>query len=65
MRASPCSMRRGRLVQTVADGSYDAGRHVVTWDGRDRSGSRVSPGTYFSVLQAEGQRRARKITVLE
>jgi len=36
----------GRRVRTIADGSYDAGRHDVAWDGRDDAGRAVAAGNY-------------------
>ncbi len=35
---------RGALVRTIAAGEFAAGRHPLTWDGRDASGSRVGAG---------------------
>ncbi|HYR51425.1 MAG TPA: Ig-like domain-containing protein [Candidatus Dormibacteraeota bacterium] len=41
----------GRLVKTLADEVMGSGLHAVAWDGTARSGSRVSSGVYFYVLQ--------------
>ncbi len=38
---------RGRLVQTIAEGRYDSGRHTATWNGRDAAGGKVSSGMYL------------------
>lgn len=38
---------RGRLVQTVASGRFDSGRHTATWNGRDASGAKVGSGVYM------------------
>jgi flagellar hook assembly protein FlgD len=53
---------RGRLVrqlllETVAAG----GTREVFWDGRDRRGQAVSPGTYLVRLRVGQQDRTRKI----
>lgn len=37
----------GRLVRTLAGGTYGAGTHDVVWDGRGSLGERVAPGVYF------------------
>jgi hypothetical protein len=47
---------RGRAVRRLADGPFDAGPVVITWDGRDNDGLTVSPGRYFVRLVA-GSRR--------
>jgi flagellar basal-body rod modification protein FlgD len=36
----------GRLVRTMTLGDFNAGRGMVNWDGRDKNGNRLSPGTY-------------------
>jgi hypothetical protein len=41
----------GRLVKTLADEAMGSGLHAVAWDGTSRSGSKVSSGVYFYVLQ--------------
>jgi hypothetical protein len=38
---------RGRSIKTLANEVYSAGYSSIEWDGRDRSGRRVSSGTYF------------------
>jgi flagellar hook assembly protein FlgD len=42
-----------------------AGEHTVNWDGRDRSGSDVSSGVYFIVMQAGGEQAVRKAMVVK
>jgi len=37
----------GRDVRLLVDGIRPAGRHTVTWDGRDQSGSGVASGIYL------------------
>lgn len=56
---------RGALMRTVADAAMGAGRHVMTWDGRNDQGSPVAAGVYFARLTtADGLRQTRKMTVL-
>jgi hypothetical protein len=38
---------RGRLVKTLAQGSYGAGSHSMTWDGCDNGGRAAASGVYF------------------
>ena len=45
----------GRLVQTLVDAKQAAGRHMVSWDGRDRQGRRVASGVYLYQLDVEGR----------
>jgi hypothetical protein len=54
----------GRLVQTLARGEVTPGRHVLTWDGRDRSGALAAPGVYLAKLEAPHVTAMRKITLL-
>jgi hypothetical protein len=37
----------GRLVQRLG-GNFEAGTHVLAWDGRDLAGAPVGPGLYFA-----------------
>jgi flagellar hook assembly protein FlgD len=46
---------RGRLVATLVDEIVAAGRHEVTWNGRDDSGRELPSGVYLSRLEAGGQ----------
>jgi len=51
----------GRLVRELVRGVFDAGEHVVLWDGRSRSGEQVRSGVYFSELRVGSARLARKL----
>ncbi len=45
----------GRVVRTLLDGtSRQAGRHAVSWDGRDDNGRSVASGVYFLRVEAYG-----------
>ncbi len=44
----------GRLVTTIADGSFGVGRHQATWDGSNTNGEPVASGVYFCRLSATG-----------
>jgi hypothetical protein len=51
---------RGTLVRSLSSGILDAGRHEVTWDGRDNRGLGVSSGVYFVRLVAPGVTQTMK-----
>ncbi len=53
----------GRRMTTLIDGVLTPGRHTVTWDGRDRSGTPVSGGLYVYRLQ-QGVLKAHKMMAL-
>lgn len=55
---------QGRVVRTLADGSFPVGLHSVVWDERDASGTRVRPGIYFYRIVAGTFRAQRKMTLL-
>ena len=52
---------RGRLVRRVAEGNLSAGRHVLSWDGRDLRGRRVPPGAYWFRVTAGKRTVTRKV----
>lgn len=41
---------RGRLLQTVTEGTLPAGEHTLAWNGRDQTGRRVAMGLYLARL---------------
>ncbi len=54
----------GRVVRTLARSMFSAGRHEVSWDGRDRHGRSVAPGTYFVRLDGEDGVATHRFTML-
>jgi len=46
---------QGRRLATLADRGFDAGAHVLLWDGRDASGTRAARGLYFVRLTTPGR----------
>ena len=54
----------GRRVRTLADGAMPAGLHRVSWDGADADGRPVAAGTYLYRLEAAGETRTTKVTVV-
>ena len=55
----------GRRVATLVDAELTAGRHTVTWLGRDQFGRQVASGIYFSRLIQGGEILTRKMTLLK
>ena len=55
---------QGRRVKVLAHGVYEAGYHVVRFDGRDSRGRRLSQGIYFLRLKAGDYRRTRKMVLV-
>ena len=57
----------GRLVRTLADRQFAAGRHSLTWDGADSQGRQVARGVYFTQVKYVNSKftDARKLTVLK
>ena len=54
----------GREVKRFKVGSQKVGVHGVMWDGTNNYGIRVIPGVYFSMLQTQEKKAARKMVVL-
>lgn len=54
----------GRLIGTLSEGRFEAGRIEVGWDGRDSSGKPVSSGIYFVRLTAEDAVDTAKLVLL-
>jgi photosystem II stability/assembly factor-like uncharacterized protein len=55
---------RGRRVSMLVDSEMEAGRHRITWNGRNDRGEPVSSGNYFCTLRAGDTVHVRKMVVL-
>jgi hypothetical protein len=55
----------GRRIVTLAGGTFEAGSHSVSWDGRDESGTSVSSGVYFYRLETPSGSVSRKMVLLK
>lgn len=51
---------RGQKVTTLADGTYSAGEHTITWDASD-----MSSGVYFYRLTTDGFTETKKMVLLK
>jgi hypothetical protein len=63
VRLAICDLA-GREIVVLAERSYEAGRHTVTWDGRGAAGRAVATGTYVVRLAGEGWTEGRKVTLV-
>jgi len=67
--ASPVHLRvysaTGRLVRVLLSGVLPAGRHALTWDGRDEQQRRLGRGIYFFRFESDSFRSIEKLIKLE
>jgi hypothetical protein len=54
----------GRLVRLLVDGNREAGRHEITWHGRDQADRQLGSGIYFYRLEALGETRTRRMVMI-
>jgi hypothetical protein len=54
----------GTRVRTLVADVREAGRHQVTWDGRDEGGRNVAAGSYFARISAGDFSQIRKMVLL-
>jgi hypothetical protein len=55
---------QGRLVRTLADAAYPAGRQTIDWNGRDERGFSAATGIYFCELRAGSLREVRRLALI-
>ena len=55
----------GNLVRTLVAGTLEPGQHMVTWDGRDKSGRRSASGTYLVMIQAGDKLAGQKVVLVK
>ena len=55
---------RGRRVADIVDAVLPAGRHRVVWSGEDDAGRPVASGVYFLRLEAAGEGRTVRATLV-
>ena len=55
----------GQKIATLLDGSFLAGTHVVTWNGRDGLGRQLPSGVYFYRLSTSRFCEAKKMVLLK
>lgn len=54
----------GRAVRTLLRTLLPAGEHEADWDGQNDAGLAAPSGVYFAVLEADGERVMRKVTLI-
>ena len=54
----------GQHVQTLADGSYEAGRYTYTWNGTNDNGVNVPSGIYFYSLRTDEFSKTNKMMLI-
>jgi hypothetical protein len=54
----------GQRLRTLVQGTVEAGRYELLWDGRDDAGFNVASGAYFAVLRADGVLESKAMTLL-
>ncbi len=55
----------GRQIHKYCLQNQSAGKHQIAWDGKDRSGTRVSTGTYFYRLNVNGCSSSKKMLLIK
>jgi len=55
----------GRPVRRLLDAERAAGRHSVTWDGRDADGAAVKMGSYVVAILSRGSAGQHKVAVFQ
>lgn len=55
----------GRVVRTLADGAYAAGRHTLTWDARNEDGRTARAGVYFVRVKQGAELRGQKLLLVK
>jgi hypothetical protein len=56
---------KGQRIATVAEGSFNAGRHSVTWKGTDSNGNSVASGVYFYKMNCGTYTKTRKMILMK
>jgi PKD repeat protein len=55
----------GRRVAVLIDGRREAGRHTVTWEGRDSADRSVSGGLYLLRIEAGNFKQTKKLLLMK
>ena len=55
---------RGETVRILVDEEMEAGWHTVTWDSKNEGGSQVASGIYLYLIEADGKKILKKMTLI-
>lgn len=55
----------GQAVRTLAHGLYGAGRHELSWDGRDNQGAALPSGIYIMRMRTKGLELTRRVQLMK
>ncbi len=55
----------GKKVRTLMARTVAVGHHIINWNGKDDSGTRVAKGIYFYRMEAGKFKATRKLTILK
>jgi hypothetical protein len=55
----------GNKVKSLVNKNYSQGKHTLTWDGTNESGSKVTSGMYFYILKADNQQMSKKMILIK
>jgi hypothetical protein len=55
----------GRKVVSLANQTFEAGRHTIRWDGCDKNGNQTAGGIYFYCIKAGDKTSSRKMILLK
>lgn len=53
----------GKKIISLADNTFKAGRHVISWDGKDHSGKEVGKGMFVVNLTAGKEVRSKRMII--
>lgn len=56
---------KGALIRELVRETEEAGRHLVTWDGRDDDGAPVSSGVYLCAVDCGGRVLAQRMILVK
>jgi len=56
---------RGETVRVLVDDEMGAGWHTVNWDGKNEGGRQVATGIYLYLIEADGKRILKRMTLMK